>query len=163
MKKLTLCIAFALIGAFSAQGQGAVAGLNAGIPVGDVGDFTTFAIAVELGYLLEVSDEFSVGPKAGYNHFFGDKVEEGIVEIEYDDIQFIPIGGTARFSITDMFSVGTDLGYAVGVNEGNDGGFWYQPFASYGSGSIRGKISYQGISADGWTISSVNAGLEFGF
>jgi hypothetical protein len=59
-------------------------------------------------------------------------------------------------------TVGLDLGYAVGLNDGNDGGFYYRPqlgFRFLGVGLI---ASFQGINMDGGEMSSVNLGVEFG-
>lgn len=71
MKKVFLFAAllFAGIGSLQAQGEFR-AGLSGGIPIGDSGDFATFAIAVDLGYLLEISDEFDAGVTTGYTHLW---------------------------------------------------------------------------------------------
>ena len=154
MKKLILCAAIAVFGLTSMNAQRFVAGVNAGIPVGDADDLTTFAIAVELGYLFEISEEFEAGPITGYGHLFGDEV---------DDFQYIPIGGTGRFSVSEDFTLGADLGYALGIGDEVDGGFYYAPRIQYGiTESLDIVLAYRNISDDGFTVSAITAGVEFG-
>lgn len=166
MKKITLFSLLMLFGVAvtQAQGEGSLrGGVHAGIPVGDAGDLTTFAIAVELGYLFDLSDDFQAGPRIGYSHSFGDEVDTGIGTIEIDDIQFLPIGGAARFNVSDQFGLGADIGYALGINDGNDGGFYYSPRASYAvSNSVDLVLAYRGITRDGGSFDMITFGVEFG-
>ncbi|MDD7886991.1 outer membrane beta-barrel protein [Flavivirga sp. 57AJ16] len=158
MKKLLLCAAIAVFGLTSINAQGGFkAGINAGLPIGDAGDLTTFAIAVDLGYLFEVSDAFEVGPTVSYQHFLKDK------DIITEDISFLPIGAAARFGASDKITLGADLGYAIGVNpSGVDSGFYYSPRVQYGlSEAVDLVLSYRGISLDGITLSTIGLGAEF--
>tara|TARA_B100001146_G_scaffold222761_1_gene235850 strand:- start:60833 stop:61330 length:498 start_codon:yes stop_codon:yes gene_type:complete len=164
MKKLVLLGLFAIfaMGMTQAQNQFRV-GAQGGVPVGDADNFTVFAIAVELGYLFEINDSFQAGPSAGVQHFFG----ETFTNILGDDISrdetFLPISGTARFSPVDNFWFGADLGYAVGLSDGLDGGFYYKPHALYDFGPVAATLGYSGIAGDGITVSAVLFGVEFGF
>ena len=145
-----------------AQGQFR-AGLSGGIPIGDAGDLATFAIAVDLGYLFEISDTFDAGPTIGYSHSFGDDISGGGITIEVDDVQFIPVAASGRFEVAPDFTLGADLGYAIGVNDGNDGGFYYSPRAQYSvSDAIDIVVAYRGVSLDGDTWGIISAGVEFG-
>ena len=46
-----------------------------------------------------------------------------------------------------MFTVGLDLGYAVGINDGNDGGVYYRPMFGYNiNEKIQLNASYRGVS-----------------
>lgn len=160
MKKIVFFSLTMLLGLQLVQAQGDFrAGLHAGLPIGDAGDFATFAIAVDLGYLFDISDDFQVGPTAGYSHSFGDEIGG----FEIDDIQFIPLGGAARFNVSDTFSLGADLGYAIGVNDGNDGGFYYSPRAALMvSNSTSIVLAYRGVSLDGGSWDIISVGVEFG-
>lgn len=165
MKNLFLsisCFLFAVT-LLSAQGQFR-AGIGGGLPVGDAGDFATFAIAVDLGYLFEISDSFQAGGATGYVHSFSDDLEISGVTVELDDDQFIPLAGAARFWVSRDVALGLDVGFALGVNDGNDGGFYYAPRAQYEVGeAIDIVVSFRGISLDdGFTYSLVSAGVEFG-
>lgn len=158
MKKLLLLpiIAVFAIGSASAQGQ-FKAGVNAGLPVGDSGDFATFAIAVDLGYLFEISDDFQVGPTVGFSNSFLDSDFDG------DNIQFLPIAAAGRYDVSEQFTLGADLGYAVGINDGNDGGFYYAPRVQYGiSETLDLVLAYRSANRDGGSFDILTLGVEFG-
>ena len=165
MKKLVLFSSLFLFGVSAMFSQGNFrAGAHLGLPIGDAGDLATFAIAVDLGYILEISENFEAGPIIGYQHSFGDEVNVGGFNIDVDDVQFLPIGGEARFNISDSpFSLRAQLGYALGINDGNDGGFYYSPQVSYGvSESTDIVLAFRGISRDGGSWDVLSLGVEFG-
>ena len=164
MKKFVLIACFALLG-FSLQAQNEIRpGAHFGLPIGDAGDFSSFAIAVELGYLFEISEEVQVGPKLGYSHSFGKTIDTGFGEVKVEDIQFLPIAASGHYNFTDQFWFGLDLGYAVGISDGNDGGFYYSPQFAYGvTQQIDIVLAYRGISVDGGSWDVISLGVEFGF
>ncbi|MCM4161192.1 hypothetical protein FHG64_02220 [Antarcticibacterium flavum] len=153
MKKLFITLVVVMIGVTSAYSQGHLKlGVNAGIPVGDASDYS-FQLGGDLAYMFNAIPILDIGPMVGYSHFFGDD--------DFDDMQFLPAAVAGRLNFPGI-TVGLDLGYAVGLNDGNDGGFYYRPqlgFRVLGLGLI---ASYQGISMDPGNISSVNLGVEFG-
>lgn len=163
MKKLILLFVLTFLGFSSAFSQGNFRlGVNAGLPIGDAADFTTFQLGTDIAYMVSLADIASVGPMVGYSHFFGDSgEEEGGVNWEVDDAQFVPIAASGRFSLLSL-ALGLDLGYALGLNEGNDGGFYYRPQVGFSIGPVGLIASYQGISMDGGSIASLNLGVEFG-
>jgi hypothetical protein len=165
MKKVLLFAAFAVFAftASSALGQFS-AGLSGGLRIGDAGDLATFAIAVDLGYLFEISDTFDAGVATGYSHSFGDEIDLGpLGSFDVEDVQFIPLAASARFGVSDAFTLGADLGYAIGINDGNDGGFYYSPRAQYGvSETIDIVLAFRGVSVDGGSWDVVSLGIEFG-
>ncbi|WP_299364224.1 outer membrane beta-barrel protein [Winogradskyella sp.] len=163
MKKLILAafavFAFATV---SAQGQ-FKAGISGGLPIGDAGDLATFAIAVDLGYLFEISDEFDAGVTTGYSHSFGDEVTILGETFNEDDVQFIPVAASGRFEVAPDFTLGADLGYAIGIGDDADGGFYYSPRAQYSvSEAIDIVAAYRGVSVDGGSWDIISAGIEFG-
>lgn len=175
MKKLLIIALISMLG-YQANAQFS-AGVWGGLPIGDAGDIATFSLGVDLTYLFDVSDEFGVGPTAGFSHSFGDSVDTAIGSYDLEDVQFLPIAVAARYSISDAFVLGTDLGYAVGVNGlndgndgefvvgigGNDGGFYYAPRAQYSvSDLIDIVFAYRNVSANGGTWSILSLALEFG-
>lgn len=145
MKKffITLCIAFA---GFSMNAQEFNAGISLGLPSGDASDAYTFAILFDANYLWEVSEEFKLGATAGYINSFGDTIGE----FEVEDAGFIPLAAAARYSISEDFAVGADIGYALGVApDGNDGGFYYAPQLLYSISELVDIVAaYRGISVD---------------
>lgn len=138
-------------------------GVNAGIPVGDVEDLATFQLGADVAYLYPVSDLFSVGGLLGYSYYFGDEVNTPLGNVDVDDFSFLPIAASARFGFANSLFVGADLGYAIGIDEGNDGGFYYRPKVGYSFGGVALIASFAGIAEDGGDVSSVNLGVEFGF
>lgn len=84
--------------------------------------------------------------------------------IDGEDATFLPIAAAARFNVSDAFSLGADLGYAVGLApDGNDGGFYYAPRAAYSvSDLIDIVLGYRGVSLDGGSWNIISLGLEFG-
>ena len=163
MKKLALFTLALTFGVLTVNSQGRFqAGGHLGLPVGDAGDFATFAIAIDLAYIFEINDNFSAGPTIGYSHSFGDEIDTGLGTFEIDDVQFLPIGGRAQFDITDQFLARAELGYAVGINDGNDGGFYFSPQAGFSvTDAIDILLAYRSISEDGgsWDMITLGAGF----
>ena len=157
-------MAVALMGVTAVQAQGQFkAGVGGGLPIGDAGDFATFAVVLDIAYLFEVSDAFDAGITTGYSHSFGDEFDFGFGTIELDDVQFIPIAAAGRFEVASSFTLGADVGYALGINDGNDGGFYYSPRAQYGvSDAIDIVVAYRGVSIEGGSWDIISAGIEFG-
>lgn len=151
MKKFLCSLIFLAFGFSTTYAQGDIRlGVNAGIPVGDISDASDFNGGADIAYLMGF-DTFQVGPMVGYNRFFVD---------EFDDWSFLPLAATARFGLAGL-ELGADVGYALGLTDGLDGGFYYRPkigFSLFGLGLIG---SYTGISMDGGTASSINLGVEF--
>ncbi|WP_250432356.1 outer membrane beta-barrel protein [Hanstruepera flava] len=169
MKKLFLCAAIAVFGLSNIYAQGGFKlGANGALPIGDAGDVSSFSTGVDVAYFFDINEKFIVGPAAGFTNAFGKTetitVGNTNIEFSYDDVQFMPIAGAARFLPTDKFYVGADIGYAIGINDGNDGGFYYRPRAGYSITDLIGvNVSYTGISADGGDWSTIGAGIEFSF
>ncbi len=82
--------------------------------------------------------------------------------VDFDDVQFLPVAASGRFLAGDSFSFGADLGYAIGIKEGMDGGFYYRPLVGYSVGSaMELNFSYTGISLDGMNWSTLTLGVLF--
>ncbi len=168
MKRLLLIAALAVFSMSLVNAQeGFKVGANVGIPVGDASDFTTFGFGVDAYYFFEVGSGFLLGGTAGYHHFLGDEEEFLGITFDYDDFQFIPVGAAARFYIMDELFLGANIGYAIGINDGNDGGFHYRPMVGYDLGSVNLNLSYSAVSFDDefgdFTFSSILLGVEIGF
>ncbi|MGB5435835.1 MAG: outer membrane beta-barrel protein [Maribacter sp.] len=162
MKKVVLVASLALIG-FSMNAQdGFKLGANLGLPVGDAGDVSGFSVGLDAQYMFETAGEFDLGVATGFTNSFGKTIGDSTFSIEVDDVQFLPLAGVARYKASEEFSIGADLGYALGINDGNDGGFYYRPTVGYAvSEGIEINASYTGISLDGGTWSTVNLGVLF--
>lgn len=161
MKKFLLTIAMVAFGfAANAQDGEFNAGVNLGLPVGDVSDAYSFTLGAEVNYLFSVSDDFKVGPSAGFVQFFGDEIGG----FDVADASFLPLAAAGRFAVSDEFTLGADLGYAVGLSpDGNDGGFYYRPMVGYTiSEGIMLQATYSGVSVDGGSFANIGLGVMFG-
>ena len=163
MRKYVIIAAIAVFGMSVNAQEGLKAGVNLAIPVGDAGDASGFSVGLDVLYHWSVSDDFNAGVATGFTNAFGKSIDTGIGTFEVPDVQFIPVAASGRFKASDMISVGADLGYAIGINDGNDGGFYYRPIVGYGvSDNIELNLSYTGISLDGATWSTIALGVLFG-
>ncbi|WP_299159503.1 outer membrane beta-barrel protein [uncultured Tenacibaculum sp.] len=159
MKKL-LCTIVLVITALTANAQDGQfnLGINGGLPIGDFDKTHSFTLGAEVNYLFEVAENFKVGPSVAFINYFG-KEENNI---GFGDIQFLPVSAAARYNLSEKFSFGADLGYGIGINNGNDGGFYYRPLISYAiSEKMAIQGSYSGISKNGNTISNIGIGVSF--
>jgi hypothetical protein len=158
MRKIILSVlAVFAFGAAQAQDGGFKAGLNLGLPMGDIKDAYSFTVGVDVAYMWSVADKFQAGVSLGYAHYMA---KEDFI----DDAGFLPIAATAQYSLSDNFFIGADLGYAVGMSpSGNDGGFLYQPKVGYQTEKYEIFAGYKGISVDGGTFSSVGLGFNYKF
>lgn len=157
MKKFFFGFVIAVLGMTSVNAQdGLRIGAHAGIPTGDVADISSFQAGADLAYRFNIVPLLDLGPMVGYSRFFLESDMD-----QYDDPAYLPIAASGRLNFPFIF-VGADLGYAVGLNDGNDGGFYYRPQVGVKLGLIALVGSYSGISRDGGTASAVHLGLEFG-
>lgn len=153
MKKSILLLVLVFFGITSAFSQGLRFGINAGLPVGDVSDFSSFQLGTDIAYMVSLADVAAVGPMIGYSHFFG--------KDDWEARQFVPIAASGRFNLLSL-ALGLDLGYALGIDDGNDGGFYYRPQIGFSLGRLGLIASYQGINVNDVNVNSINLGLEFG-
>lgn len=163
MKKLIFLGILAVMGINTSNGQGDFRlGVNAGLPIGNAADHTSFQLGADVAYMVELANIAAVGPMVGYSHFFGDSGEEGegIIRVNVDKVQFVPIAVSGRFDLLSL-ALGLDLGYALGLND-VESGFYYRPQVGFNVGPVGLIASYQGISMEGSSFSSVNLGVEFG-
>ena len=162
MKKVVLIAALALIGLSVNAQEGLKIGANLGLPVGDAGDVSGFSIGLDAQYMFETAGEFDLGVATGFTNAFGKTLGDSNFSIEIDDIQFLPLAGVARYKASEEISIGADLGYALGINDGNDGGFYYRPTVAYTvSEGVEINASYTGISLDGGSWTAINLGVLF--
>ena len=163
MKKVFLLLAFFMLSSGLMAQKHWTFGLNGGIPIGDVEDSHSFHASADVAYRIDIIDLLDIGGIIGYSHYFGDSITEGPVEIDFDDLQFLPIAATGRIRILSILFAGTDLGYAIGISDDNDGGFYLRPQIGLNLGIANVLASYENISVDGGNVSSINAGVELKF
>ena len=144
MKKLLIVLAaFLTFGFAKAQDSGIKLGVHLDIPMGDASDITSIGFGGDLAYMFDVSEEFKVGPSVGYLNYSGKKYKGE----KRDDLGFIPIAGSAYYSLMENLFIGADLGYAIGVSPSiNKGGFYYLPKIGYQIDLFEAYVGYKGIA-----------------
>ncbi len=164
MKKVLFIATFVLVGLgnINAQNGSFNAGVNIGFPTGDISDSSSLAISAEANYLFEISDQFKVGPSISYLHYIGEKDVLGS-GFDADDISFLPIAAAARFTASEKFTIGADLGYGIGISPNDiEGAFYYKPMVGYNiSEKVMLQAAYTGMSKEGSTISNFGVGAMF--
>ncbi len=101
------------------------AGLSASVPVGDISDYSSFALGLEVSGQLMATNNLGVGIASGYTHFFG---KENV-----EDFGTVPLGLLLRYypQAQGVF-VGTDAGYSFLTNANNSsGGVYIKPQVGY--------------------------------
>jgi len=165
MKKLLLVAVVALFSMTSMNAQTFKVGATIGLPAADAADISTFVLGVDAYYYFtNVDAVVELGATAGFRNFFGDDIEILNQTIEIDDGQFLPLAAAARLKLFGILSGGADLGYAVGINDGNDGGFYFRPVVGIDiADTIELNASYENISNDGVNWGNLNIGVLFEF
>lgn len=163
MKKAFFLLAFLMLSSGLMAQKHWTFGLNGGIPLGDVEDSHSFHAGADVAYRIDIIDLLDIGGLVGYSHYFGDTVETSFGDVEFDDLQFLPVAATGRIRILSILFAGTDLGYAIGISDDNDGGFYLRPQIGLNLGIANVLAFYENISVDGGNVSSINAGVELKF
>jgi hypothetical protein len=160
MKKLLLT-AFVILSFLTAQAQTFKIGASVGLPAADAADISTLVLGIDAYYYFtDIDATVEIGATAGFRNFFGDEI--GGFEIE--DGQFLPLAGAARLKLFGVLTGGADIGYAVGINDGNDGGFYFRPVVGIDiADAIELNTSYESITNDGVTWGNINLGILFEF
>lgn len=157
MKKLVFT--FVTVLAFSCiQAQGVFKiGVVAGVPTADAADISTFVLGADAYYMFEKEDAlFNFGPTVGLRNYFGDEISPGV---SIDDGTFLPVGGAARITLLGILTGGVDVGYAVGISDFLDGGFYFRPVVGLDILDILElNASYETVS-DAATWGNFNIGL----
>ena len=158
---VSLVLIMAFVSTIKAQYTPNVA-ISLGVPVGDINKTTSLALALDGYYMKYINDSFDLGVTAGYAVYLGKDYQAEGGTVKGSSQSFLPIAAAFRYKFGAALSVGTDVGYAVGL--GNNGGFYYKPMVGYDVGE-KGQImlSLQGISADNPNANSIGIGYSYAF
>lgn len=170
--RVFLFIVFIAATSLSLQGQAVDrtnfrAGINGGLVVGDFSEAYSFVLGLDIYHHWGVSKEIDLGVATGFSNAFGETQELsagvglGTFQNKFANVQFLPVAGSVRIYPTSGFKIGGDIGYAVGINEGNDGGLYYRPSIGIdmNGGTKEFNISYFVVNGDSANYSSVLAGF----
>ena len=76
MRKLLFIAVLSLFSFGTVHSQTSMTGLrlgvNAGLPMGDVDDISSFRAGADLAYMISLMDIVQVGAMVGYSHYFGE-------------------------------------------------------------------------------------------
>ncbi|WP_027125220.1 hypothetical protein [Gelidibacter mesophilus] len=160
MKKIVLLLTLCIVGTTFAQNHEVnvtsknswlKVGVNAGLPVGDMDDASTFSLGLDLKAQYLVTPNFGIGLATGYSHMFGKSdVDHIIGNHVVDDFGIIPAAAFARyyFKPKGLF-VGVDFGYGFLTNvDDNDGGLYVNPQIGYHNRDWNFFAYYQNTFAD---------------
>ena len=120
--------------------------------------------------MFGAESDFKFGLSASYLVFSGKTIDLGQVagvelgEVDFGNYAWLPIATVLNYSVSDKLSVGSDVGYGVGLSpEGLGGGFYLRPNITYAVGDKTSfNLNYSSISDDG-SISSFGLGLAYQF
>jgi len=100
------------------------AGIEAGVPVGDISNFSSFDLGATVSGQFMDTKHFGIGIVSGYTQFFAKNGAQGFGDI--------PLGLMLRYYAKPAgFFAGIDLGYSFLTNAGPSGGFYMKPQAGY--------------------------------
>ena len=161
MKKLVVLLAITWFGLSNLNAQEFKIGASIGVPLADAVDFSSFVLGVDAYYYFTKQDAFfQFGANVGFRNFF---IDDDIEFIELKDGQFLPLSAAARLKIFGVLSAGADVGYAVGISDYLDGGFYIRPIVAVDVLDILElNMSYESIS-DAATWGNFNVGFLFQF
>ena len=164
MKKLVSVFLFVLAGTAVFAQQGFKIGIHGDVPVGDNKEVVSLALGADVGYLFALNEVVDLGLMAGFINGFPEKYDQEPGAPDLPNVQFLPLAGSFRIWPSNSFSFGADVGMAIGINDGNDGGFYYKPIIGYLMGAqTEVSLSYTGISADNAQWATINLGILYTF
>lgn len=163
----TLVLIFLFFTSLSAQ-QGFRAEIGIGTTVGDISELHSYTLQGNLYYLWDVAKNIDFGFTSGALVFLGNASADSCDGCFFDDYEaelHIPIALASRVNLSNRFSLGLDTGYALYIHIfDSGGGFYFRPVIAY---HIKNKIaltaSYANIYSSGYSSSSINIGVNFGF
>lgn len=160
---MCLAILALLLGINLQAQQGFKLGGHVSLPVtGDANNAASLAVGIDTGYLFALGEIVDLGAMVGYIHGFPEKY--GNEGADLPSIQFLPLAAGVRIWPSNSFSLGAEGGYAVGLNDGNEGGLYYKPILGYLMGAqTEISLSYTGIAVDGFDWATVNFGILYTF
>lgn len=164
MKRILLsAIAFMALAYVNAQNGHFKVGAHVGLPIGKSYDLFDMNLGIDAAYLWNINEKFSAGVTSGYTMYISKTYNGQFGPMQRSSNQdFVPVAGTAQYSLSENWFLGADLGFAINVYGDLDRGILYQPKFGYQIKKIELFASYKGI-ADEYTVSSLNIGFNYKF
>ena len=161
MKNSIAVFLFCLIGMGLYGQRGMKIGIHGGLPLNDFEEEASIMLGLDAGYRFALGEVVDFGVMTGYIHAFPEKYHLDYGE-NLPSIQFVSLAGSVRIWASNSFSVGGDIGKAIGISEGNKGGFYYRPAIGYLMGAqTEVNISYTGISLEEKSWKTLSFGIVY--
>lgn len=160
MKKLVLLTLACTAMTFTshAQENRFTAGVNVGLPLGDIKDAYTVNFGVDVAYNFSLVENLEGGVGVGYSHF----VAKGQTFPKIEDVGFVPVYASLKFLISDAIFIGSDIGYGIGITpDGNDGGLFYQPKFGYRADDFDVFVGYKNFAIDNNDFNTISVGINY--
>ncbi len=162
MKNIFFTFFLALLGMQLSAQEGFKIGIQGGLPLGDYNDKVGVVLGFDVGHMWALGEVVDLGITAGYIYGFPEKFRAEVVSVDLPSIQFLPIAASIRFWLSNSVSLGIDVGQALGINDGNDGGLYYRPQIGFLFGTqTEINLSYTGISQDQGSWSTATLGILY--
>ena len=164
MKKVLLTFIGIRLGMGLYAQEGMKLGIHGGLPLDEFQDELSLVAGVDIGYRWGLSEFVDLGVMVGFVNGFPEKYDRELFAEDLPHIQFMPLAASVRFWPSNSFSIGGDVGQAIGINSGNDGGLYYRPIIAYLMGAqTEVNFSYTGIALDGATWATLTLGVLYTF
>ena len=164
MKKTLLLLVMTIFTSQIFAQEGFKMGIQAGLPFNDFNEALSVVVGADVSYMYPLGEVLDIGPAVGFIHGFAETFQSNIVRADLKPVQFAPLSAGIRIWTSNDFSFGGNVGWALGVSEGNDGGLYYRPTIAYlMSSSVEINFSYTGIELDEATWSTLTLGIVYNF
>lgn len=162
MRKLLLIQVFLLCCISAVQSQTFKIGASLGLPAADASDISSFVLGADAYYYFtDIDAVVEIGGTAGLRNFFGKEITVLGETFSVDDAQFLPLAVAGRLKLFGVLTGGADIGYAVGITDGLDGGLYFRPVVGIDiADTIELNASFESIS-DAATWGNFNVGILF--
>ena len=164
MKKLTFAIICMFTGSLLSAQEGFKVGVHGAVPVGDNQDVVSLVAGLDLGYMHALGEMLDLGVAVGFINGFPEKYDQEPGAPDLPHVQFLPLAASLRFWPSNSVSIGGDVGTALGINEGNEGGFYYKPTIGYlMAAQTEVSLSYAAIQVEEAQWATINLGILYTF
>ena len=134
------------------------------MPIDDFNDEVAIVVGLDAGYMYALGEVVDVGIMTGFVHGFAETFHTDTVLTDLPNVQFVPAAGSIRIWTSNSFSFGVDGGYALGINDGNEGGLYYRPVIAFLMGpKTEVNLSYTGVQLEDKLWSTANFGVIYTF
>lgn len=166
MKRLfTLISLLSITYSFAQNGKGSI-GIHTNLPIVKTQDVTQFGISINPSYLFPISEHLDMGISSEFSFFKGKTIRYEssgqTLRHTYKNSSYIPISTAVRYHLSDVLSIGTDLGYAIAFQKENKNGLYFKPRVSYRLDThLAINLGFTALKVKGGTWKTIHIGAEY--